>query len=90
MAATNGNQYRATAKIISDALRKAAVQDDFKRIRQMCETLMDNAAEGDIQAAQFIRDTLDGKPKQQVEVSGEDGGPVAMSLAVSFKAPSAD
>ncbi len=85
MAASNGNQYRATAKIISDALRKAAVQDDYKRIRKMCETLMDNAAGGDIQAAQFIRDTLDGKPKQQVEVSGEDGGPVAMSLSVSFK-----
>jgi hypothetical protein len=90
MAATNGNQFRATAKIISDTLRKAVVQDDYVRVRKMCEKLMDDAASGDIQAAQFIRDTLDGKPRQQVEMTGEDGGPVALSLAVSFKRPDAD
>jgi hypothetical protein len=31
-------------------------------------------------AAQFIKDTLDGKAKQEVEVTGEDGGPLHMVI----------
>jgi len=89
MAATNGNQFRAGAKIISDALRKCVVQDDRGRLAKMCESLLDGAAEGDLNAAAFIRDTLDGKPKQAVEMTGEDGGPVEMSLRIAFKSSDA-
>lgn len=90
MAAPAGNNNAAKSKLFHDAIRKASIQEDHARLRQMADALLTKAAEGDIAASMLIRDTLDGKPKQQVEVSGEDGGPVAMSLAVSFKRPDAD
>ncbi len=85
MGAPIGNTNSAKSKLFHDTIRKACVQEDYKRLREMADALLTKAAEGDLQAATIIRDTLDGKPKQQVEVSGEDGGPVAMSLSVSFK-----
>jgi hypothetical protein len=38
---------------------------------------------GDLDAAAFLRDTIDGKPKQAVEVSGDgEGGPVLVQFQV--------
>ncbi len=31
-------------------------------------------------AAQFIKETLDGRAKQEVEVTGEDGGPLTIKI----------
>lgn len=65
-------KFRAT-------LDRAIAQDDAKRLRQCAETLLDKAAEGEQWAVTLLADRLDGKPRQQTEVTGEGGGPIAIS-----------
>lgn len=47
--------------------------------------------DGERWAIEFIRDTVDGKPKQQTELTGEDGAPLLTGITVSLvKATNAD
>lgn len=78
--APEGNQNAKKGKLFHDELRKALIQDDLRRLRAGIEVLMDKAAEGDRFAIELIRDTMDGKPKQQMEVSGEDGAPLTVQI----------
>lgn len=77
MAAPLGNQNAAKSKVVHDALRKIAVQEDYRRLNVGLGKVMDAFEAGEPWAAQFVRDTLDGKPAQSVEVGGPgDGGAV--------------
>ena len=84
MGAPAGNQNALKSRLFHDVMRKAVVQDDRKRLEKGVEMLLDLASEGDINALTMIRDTLDGKPKQQTEVTGADGAPLVTSIAVEF------
>ncbi len=84
MGAPVGNTNGAKSRLFHDALRKAITQDDGRRLRQSAEKLLDAAAEGEGWALMMLRDTLDGKPKQQTEVTGADGAPLVTSIAVEF------
>lgn len=67
MAAAEGNTYsNKNNRMVADTLRRIAIQEDGKKLRAMCEAIYDKAAQGDVQAAQFIADRLDGKPAQTV------------------------
>lgn len=72
MGAPKGNINAAKYKPLYDALRKAIVQDDRARLDAGAQRLLDKYAEGDLQAAQFVRDTLEGKPAQSVAIEGGD------------------
>jgi hypothetical protein len=65
--------------IIRSQLLKACAQDDYARIRKLCETALDLAASGEQWACNFVADRLDGKPAQAVEHSGEGGGPLVIT-----------
>lgn len=41
--------------------------DDKAGMRQIAKTIVDQAIAGDMRSAEFIRDTLDGKPVQAIE-----------------------
>ena len=41
----------------------------------------DRAMEGDTQAAVFLRDSLDGKPAQQLQHTGADGEPLRVIIS---------
>lgn len=58
-------------KPITAAIRRALIQDDKQRVRQGVEALLDLAATGDLPALMFIRDTIQGRPSQAVEVTQE-------------------
>jgi len=45
-------------------------------LRVLAQQLVDKAASGDIAALKEIGDRLDGKPRQQTEVSGPNGGSI--------------
>jgi len=60
----------------AEALNRAIAQDDGKRLRTAAENLLNQAAAGEPWAIREIADRLDGKPKQQIEASGPDGGPI--------------
>ncbi len=68
MAAAIGNQYAAKAKEFLDKLRKASVQEDWKRVTQAAEKLLDCAAAGEPWAIQILADRLDGKAHQSSTV----------------------
>ncbi len=75
---------RNAAKPFLDAVNRAVKQDDGKRLRDCAERLLDLAAIGEPWAVQMLADRLDGKPKQQTEVTGADGAPLVTSIAVEF------
>lgn len=77
MARPAGSQNKD--KPFRDALRMelAAAGEDHKALRDIARSLIGAASSGDVQAAKEIRDTLDGKPAQSVEMSG--------SLAISHE-----
>lgn len=50
------------------------MQRDSEKLRQIADTLIDLAMNGDIQAIKELGDRLDGKPAQAIV--GPDNGPV--------------
>lgn len=66
--APKNNQNAKKGRILEDMLRNCAAREDYKRLRQGCEVLLNRFAEGDDFACGFVRDTLDGKPKQALDL----------------------
>lgn len=80
----DGHKVVAQKKLVTDLLWRAHVQSEGKRARKMVEKIWDLAGEGERWAVEFVRDTFDGKPKQAIEASGPDGGPIAHSMTVEL------
>lgn len=89
--APEGNQNSSKSnRLWAETIRRAVVQSDPERLRSIAEKLLDMAASGDIQAMKELGDRLDGKPKQQTEVTGADGGPLQITeVAWNVVKPSA-
>lgn len=83
MAAPIGNQNAAKAKVwhgaIMRALEKRGGGDRIKALDELAEKLLEAVANGDLGAIKELGDRIDGKPKQQVEVSGDAENPIAFS-----------
>lgn len=78
----NKNSSRAN-RLWADTIRRALAQDkDPNRLRRLAEALIAKAEDGDLGALKEIGDRLDGKPSQQVELTGEEGGPVQVGYVV--------
>jgi hypothetical protein len=75
-----GNQNASKGKEFHAALRRAMASDDFARLRKAADRLLDKAAEGEPWAIAELANRLDGKPAQQVSLTGEDGGPVGIQV----------
>lgn len=72
MPAPTGNQNATRAKIARTALEKAMEKrsptDRFFTLIQIWDKLIEDAIDGDKQAAAMIIDRLDGKPSQSVDI----------------------
>lgn len=66
--APKGSENAAKRRLFEHTVRRALTQDDGVRLRQAAETLLDLAANGERWAVECLRDTLDGKPKQSVDI----------------------
>lgn len=73
MAAPLGNKNATKAKIVADALRKHAVQEDWASLKLGIKQAWDAYAAGERWAHEYVRDTLDGKPAQSLSVGNEEG-----------------
>jgi hypothetical protein len=60
------------------ALKRAIIQENSYRLRQMAEQVLDLAAQGEQWACLFVADRLDGKPRQAVPTQDEDGNAVTV------------
>jgi membrane carboxypeptidase/penicillin-binding protein PbpC len=58
---------RSKFKLLTDALRAEATQNPTK-VRAMAAAILEAASTGDLQAAAFIFDRLEGKPQQSIEI----------------------
>lgn len=69
----NGTKER---RLWADAVRRAVLRGDA--LNRLADKLIAEALDGDMAAMREIGDRLDGKPT--VSVTGEGGGPVAISF----------
>lgn len=80
MGAPLGNQNATKGRLwhqaILRALDKRGGGDRVKALDELAEKLLQAVETGDLQALKEFGDRLDGKPKQQIEASGPDGGPI--------------
>ena len=58
-------------RLITNALNRAVVQNPDK-LRNACEKVIDEAAEGNLAAFAFIADRLEGRPAQTTVLEGGD------------------
>ena len=74
MAGVKGRSGRGQEKPFRDALRLAIEESegDAKKLRRVAEALVREAMGGNIQAIGIIADRLDGKPKQETDITVND------------------
>ncbi len=65
--APRGNQNAVKNKHWGEALNRALLADDGKKLRQLADKLIDAAMNGDVQALKEIGDRIDGKPSQELQ-----------------------
>ena len=83
-----GNTNAAKSRLIEQALIRAIKQRDLvagdgETLRAIAEAQIDRALKGDPISFDKVADRLDGKPSQQLEHTGADGGPVMFKWANS-------
>lgn len=78
-------------KLWRDALNRAIKrreEDDPKALERLADNLLNFAFSADaseaLPALKELGDRLDGKPKQQLEHTGEDGADIPLGIAVRF------
>ena len=67
-------------RLFGETLRRAIAQDDGKRVRECCETLLTLAAKGESWACQMLADRLDGKAPQGITLSGDPDAPLLQRI----------
>lgn len=68
-----GNQNATKNRPFWDAVNRAIVQEDGKRLRAAADMLLSAAEAGEPWAIRELADRLDGKPHQSVDVGNPDG-----------------
>jgi hypothetical protein len=77
MAAPLGNSNaRKENRLWSETIKRAVAQNDAVKLRAAADKLVELAVAGDVSALRELGDRLDGKPKQQIEATGADDGPL--------------
>ena len=76
MAAPLGNKNAVKNRPWAEVINRALIQGDGQRLRTIAEKLLSLAENGDIQALKEVGDRLDGKPAQQVQLSGDADEPL--------------
>lgn len=73
-----GNQNAKKNKPWADALNRALLAEDGRKLRALADKLVDRALEGDVTALKEIGDRIDGKPAQIIQ--GDADNPLAVEL----------
>ena len=79
-----GNRLSSNQHLVTTALRRECLSDNMARIRSGMKIVVDRfKANGNLHDGVFIRDTLDGKPMQRMQVDDKQGNALS-SLQVMF------
>jgi hypothetical protein len=82
MAAPKGNQYAAKAGRWAGALSKRI--EELKAMDSLADALITEALTGNVTALKEIADRLDGKPKQQLDIGGQEDNPLLTAITVKL------
>ena len=80
MAFEPGNRHAAKRREFEQAVRRSLAVDDYQSLRRIVDKVRDLAEEGERWAVEMIRDTLDGKPAQQIVATDTEGRSLAIGL----------
>ena len=74
---TNGKKEN---RIWGEAIKRVVAQGNSQKLRDLAEKLVSLAEAGDVAALKELGDRLDGKPAQQVQLSGDAETPLIVSV----------
>lgn len=77
-----GNQNAAKGKRFASVLEKRIAE--LRAMDGIVDALITKALEGEMPAIKEIADRLDGKPKQQLDVGGQEGNPLLTAITVKL------
>jgi CHASE3 domain sensor protein len=80
MAFEQGNTLAAKRRQFEQAVRRSLAADDYASLRKIVDKVRDLAETGERWAVELIRDTLDGKPAQQIIATDNEGRSLAIGL----------
>ena len=80
----NKNSIKSN-KLWAETIRRAVVQDDAQRLRQIAEALLVKASEGDMAAIKELGDRLDGKALQENKLTGDSDEPVIIKIVTGIE-----
>lgn len=88
MGAPVGNQNAAKAKKWTAAIERALCKKYGRELAEAMDELamkfVEAVEKGDLAAFKEFGDRMEGKPTQQTEISGPDGGPVQTERTLRF------
>jgi len=80
----NKNSIKSN-RLWAETIRRAVVQDDAQRLRQIAEALLVKASEGDMAAIKELGDRLDGKALQENKLTGDSDEPVIIKIVTGIE-----
>jgi len=80
----NKNSIKSN-RLWAETIRRAVVQDDAQRLRQIAEALLIKASEGDMTAIKELGDRLDGKALQENKLTGDSDEPVIIKIVTGIE-----
>lgn len=79
---TNKGKDKPWSDAIRRAMHRTLEDGKTKRLDALANKLLDRALDGDVAALKEFGDRIDGKPSQQLEHTGEAGGPILIRTGV--------
>jgi hypothetical protein len=76
--APEGNKNATKNRPWAEAINRALLAEDGKKLRALADKIIDKALEGDVQALKEIGDRVDGKAAQAIV--GADGGDMVVRI----------
>lgn len=73
-----GNKNASKNRPWAEAINRALLADDGKKLRELAERLIERAKEGDVTALREIGDRVDGKPAQVLQ--GDPDNPLHVEM----------
>ena len=70
-----GNKNASKNRPWSEAINRALLAEDGKKLRALADKLIDAAMEGDVTALKEIGDRIEGKPAQSVMLGSDPDNP---------------
>jgi len=80
-----GNQNARKSRLFEQAFIRAIKQRDLdagdgETLRKIADKILDTALAGDVSAFREARDTIDGKPAQQLDLGNANGEPFVLKV----------